>query len=82
MSGLCPQLNVKYGESGVCDSLAENTLGVGLESGIQLFFGGIYIYPDALNAHFFEGEAEKVDSSAVKLSPASQMFRIDSREAA
>ena len=65
MSGSCPHLYVKNGKGGICQCFAENRLCVILKCGVQLLLRSVLPYPNALYAHLFKGNAEKIYCAAV-----------------
>ena len=58
-------LNVQDGEGGVGDGLAEDCLGVGPESGVELLLGALGVHKGELNAHTLHGDGEQVKGAAV-----------------
>src|SRR5699024_6770081 len=57
--------NVQHGEGGVGDGLAEHGLGVGAESGVQLFLGGGGGDEGDVDAHFGHCDRDQVEGAAV-----------------
>ncbi len=60
-----PLFDVENCECGICDSLAEHCLSVGLEGRTDFILGGIRADEGELNAHLLHGYREKVVGSAV-----------------
>ena len=56
---------IKHSKGGICDSLPENRLGIGLEGGSYFLLGGFGVHEDALDAQLFQGIGEEVDGAAV-----------------
>ena len=65
VSYFCEFLDIENGESRVSESLAENCLGIGLESLLYLVLGSVSVNEDALDAELLEGVCEEVYSTAV-----------------
>ena len=60
-------LNVEHAHTRVGQRLAEDQLGVGPESGLDLLVGGVLVDEGYLDPHLGEGDAEEVVGAAVDL---------------
>ena len=65
MGNLGKLLNVQHIQSRVGDGLTEQQLGVGTESGVQLFLGGVGADEGHLDAHAAHGDADQIEGAAV-----------------
>ena len=61
-------LDIENRECGIGESLAENSLCVGLECSSYILLGSVCIYEDALDAQLLECICKEVDSTAVDCS--------------
>ena len=57
--------NVLHGKSRVGNGFAKNRLGVGPESGIQLFFRAVRVQEGGLQTHLLHGHSEQIEAATV-----------------
>ena len=65
VSYLCKLFDIKNSKCGVCQSLAEHSLGVWLERSPYLLLGSVCVNENALDTQLLERVGEQVDRSAV-----------------
>ena len=65
VSSLGKLLDIQHRQGGVGDGLAENGLGVGTESGVQLFLGAVGVDKGHFQTHPLHGDGEQIEAAAV-----------------
>ncbi len=57
--------NIQHRQGGVGNGFAKDSLGVGLEGGVQLFLGTVRGDKGGGNAHLCHGDGDQVEGAAV-----------------